>query len=195
MSRFAERRNSLIMLWNPLGGLMAIATAQRTVRSERSWHQNSLRKVGETAHVAAVCYRVRDDEIEFLLVKTRAGRWTFPKGRVEDDATRAAAAAREAYEEAGVHGHVDTLPFATYLHSKSPHIRATHAELRIEAHLCYVYGLVAPEESYRNPTWFSPNKAKRRLHDDRRFHYGSELSAVIDSAVERIARRHSKSLQ
>ena len=168
--------------------------AQRAAHSQREWHHQSWRQADATVHVAAVCYRVRDDEIEFLLVKTRAGRWTFPKGRVDDDATRAAAAEREAYEEAGVHGRVEPLPFATYLHSKAPHIRAAHAEFRVDAHLCEVYGLVAPEESYRNPTWFSPSKAKRRLHDDRRFHYGIELSAVIDRAVERIARRGSKSL-
>ena len=78
----------------------------------------------------------RDGQIEFLLVKTRAGRWTFPKGRVEDDATRSAAAAREAFEEAGVHGQVDPLPFATYLHSKAPHIRASNAEFQVDAHLC-----------------------------------------------------------
>ena len=167
--------------------------AQRNSISERQWH-HSWRGESPTAHVAAVCYRVRDGEIEFLLVKTRAGRWTFPKGRVEDDATRAAAAAREAYEEAGVHGRVEPLPFATYLHSKAPHVRAAHAEFRVDAHLCEVYGLVDPEEGYRNPTWFPPEKAKRRLHDERRFHYGSELSTVVERAVERISRRRWQSL-
>lgn len=172
-----------------------MAIAQRHATSEREWQRHPWRNERPIEHVAAVCYRVRDGEIEFLLVKTRAGRWTFPKGRVDDDATRAAAAAREAYEEAGVRGRVEALPFATYLHSKAPHIRATHAEFHVDAHLCEVRGLVAPEETYRDPTWFSPNKAKRRLHGERRFRYGSELSAVVDQAVERIARRRSKSLQ
>ncbi len=142
-----------------------------------------------TNHVAAVCYRVRDGEIEFLLVKTRAGRWTFPKGRIEDDATRAAAAAREAYEEAGVHGHVEPLPFTTYLHSKAPHVRARHAEVPVDAHLCEVRALVEPEEAYRTPTWFTAEKTKRRLHEARRPHYGAELERVVDHAVLRIASR------
>ena len=33
---------------------------------------------GDRIHVAAVCYRVKGDEPEFLLVRTRGGRWTFP---------------------------------------------------------------------------------------------------------------------
>jgi len=65
----------------------------------------------QRVHVAAVCYRVRGGEPEFLLVRTRNGHWTFPKGRVDQDATNADAAAREAYEEAGVRGSVDSVPF------------------------------------------------------------------------------------
>jgi 8-oxo-dGTP pyrophosphatase MutT (NUDIX family) len=168
--------------------------AQRISRSEREWLHRTLRVREATTHVAAICYRVRDGEIEFLLVKTRAGRWTFPKGRVEDDATRAAAAAREAYEEAGVHGRVDPLPFATYLHSKAPHIRAAHAEFDVDAHLCEVRNLVTPEEPFRDPTWFPAEKAKRRLHEERRPHYGTELARVVDQAIEQIVRRRRQSL-
>ncbi len=62
------------------------------------------------AKVAAVCYRVnRESEIEFLLVRTASGRWTFPKGGVDDDPTAAAAAAREAFEEAGVRGRIEAI--------------------------------------------------------------------------------------
>lgn len=169
--------------------------AQRVSRSEREWLHRTLRVREATTHVAAICYRVRDGQIEFLLVKTRAGRWTFPKGRVEDDATRSAAAAREAFEEAGVHGQVDPLPFATYLHSKAPHIRASNAEFQVDAHLCEVRALVTPEELFRDPTWFSAAKTKRRLHEDRRSRYGGELARVVDQALEQISQRHRKSLQ
>ena len=34
-----------------------------------------LRKLRECEQVAAVCYRVRGSDIEFLLVKTGKGRW------------------------------------------------------------------------------------------------------------------------
>ena len=46
------------------------------------------------------------------LVRTKNGHWTFPKGRVDQDATNADAAAREAFEEAGVRGSVDSVPFS-----------------------------------------------------------------------------------
>ena len=143
-------------------------------------------------HVAAVCYRIRDDgRVEFLLVRTRAGRWTFPKGGVDGDPTPAAAAAREAYEEAGVRGRVERRAFDLYLHSKNGFSRPKHA-LPVAAHLCAVVELKRPLEPYRDPTWFSPAKAKRRVEKARRRKYAAELARVIDSAVERIARQHAR---
>src|ERR1035441_4082761 len=81
------------------------------------------KSTGERIHVAAVCYRLKDDEPEFLLVRTRSGRWTFPKGGVDGDATNAEAAAREAYEEAGVKGRIEFHPFHWYFHSKRDRFR------------------------------------------------------------------------
>jgi 8-oxo-dGTP pyrophosphatase MutT (NUDIX family) len=135
--------------------------------------------------VAAVCYRIRNKDIEFLLVRTRAGRWTFPKGRIDDDPSPAHAAAREAYEEAGVHGRVDQQPFASYLHAKATGLFP--GEHSVDAHLCHVFDLSEAEESYRDPTWFSVEKSKRRLHEGRRPHHGNELERVVDAAVSLIA--------
>src|SRR5262252_11148261 len=77
-----------------------------------------LRRLRGSAQVAAVCYRVRKRGIEFLLVETRKGRWTFPKGSAEPGLTHAQAAALEAYEEAGVHGRMEEEPFARYTRRK-----------------------------------------------------------------------------
>ena len=74
-----------------------------------------LRKLRECEQVAAVCYRVRGSDIEFLLVKTGKGRWIFPKGSVEPGLTHAQAAALEAFEEAGVHGRMEEASFARYI--------------------------------------------------------------------------------
>ena len=82
------------------------------------------KSTGERIHVAAVCYRLKGDEPEFLLVRTRGGRWTFPKGGVDGDATYAEAAAREAYEEAGVEGRVELEAFHRYFHSKRDRFRS-----------------------------------------------------------------------
>jgi len=136
--------------------------------------------------VAAVCYRRKPNgAVEFLLVRTRTGRWTFPKGGVDGDPSAAAAAAREAYEEAGVRGRVEPLAFACYLHSKNCDAHT------VDAHLCEVLHLETPRERYRTPRWFSAEKAKQRLREQRPVPYAAELERVVDDAVLRVARRHS----
>ena len=141
-------------------------------------------------HVAAICYRRAEDGVQFLLVRTRAGRWTFPKGRVEGDPSRAAAAAREAFEEAGVFGRVESRPIGCYLHTKQENLHSD--EHVVDAHLCEVVSMVPPEEVHRNPTWFDPEKAKRRLCENRKPKYASELSNVVDQALQQIERRRTR---
>jgi 8-oxo-dGTP pyrophosphatase MutT (NUDIX family) len=156
-----------------------------------------LRRLKECEQVAAVCYRRRGDEIRFLLVKTDKERWIFPKGSVEPGLTHAQAAALEAFEEAGVHGRMEESSFTSYVRSRRRELRnsagrsngrSAEKEPAVNAHLCEVLRLVAPLELGRNPTWFSPEKAKRRLQEDRTTVFGAELSHVIDRAVLRIRR-------
>jgi 8-oxo-dGTP pyrophosphatase MutT (NUDIX family) len=152
-----------------------------------------LRKLRECEQVAAVCYRVRGREIEFLLVRTGKGRWIFPKGSVEPGLTHAQAAALEAFEEAGVHGRMEEASFAHYIRrrrreSRSAISRSAEKESAVNAHLCEVLRLVPPQELGRNPTWFSPEKAKRRLQEHRTPDFGNELARVVDRAVSRIRR-------
>ena len=137
--------------------------------------------------MAAVCYRVRGRRIEFLLVQTRGGRWTFPKGSAEPGLTTAQAAALEAFEEAGVHGRMEEASFARYMRSKRRIVR-TRADIEfvVTAHLCEVLSLEPPQESERNRTWFSAEKAKRRLREGRPASYGAEVARVVDRAVTRV---------
>jgi 8-oxo-dGTP pyrophosphatase MutT (NUDIX family) len=148
-----------------------------------------LRKLRGSEQVAAICYRLGKRGIEFLLVRTRGGRWTFPKGRVESGLTHAQAAALEAFEEAGVHGRIEETAFARYVHVKAPRNRPSdEIEVTISAHLCEVSRLVAPEEDDRDPTWHSAEKARRRLRDHRSSDYGDDLARIVDRAVARIQR-------
>src|SRR6266851_1260675 len=137
--------------------------------------------------VAAVCYRVRSAGIEFLLVRARRGRWTFPKGGVEPRLTRAQAAALEAFEEAGVHGRIEEASFARYSRKRGN----MRGRIVVHAYLCEVLGLDAPQEGNRNRTWFSPDKARRCLREDRTPYNGAELALVVDRAVARIQRLRS----
>src|SRR5271154_7010128 len=152
---------------------------------------SELRRLRKSEQVAAVCYRVRDRAIEFLLVQTRGGRWIFPKGSAEPGLTHAQAAALEAFEEAGVHGRIEEASFARYVRRRhAGPAESGEVELTVKAYLCEVLWLDPPQELDRRPTWFSAEKAMRRLRDERAAHYGAELVRIIESAVKRIARMH-----
>jgi 8-oxo-dGTP pyrophosphatase MutT (NUDIX family) len=156
-----------------------------------------LHKLKQCEQVAAVCYRVRGGVIEFLLVQTRKGRWIFPKGSVEPGLTHAQAAALEAFEEAGVHGRMEEASFTRYLRRRRGEARNSGAKPNrtdpaVNAHLCEVLRLVPPQEPNRNPSWFSAEKAKRRLQEDRAPDFGTELAGVVDRAVSRIRRSRSR---
>jgi 8-oxo-dGTP pyrophosphatase MutT (NUDIX family) len=158
----------------------------RALNWPKDIHTNS---TGERIHVAAVCFRLKGDEPEFLLVRTRSGRWTFPKGGVDGDDTHAEAAAREAFEEAGVKGEVEPEPFHWYFHSKRTRFRSHRSIVPVQAHLCEVERLVSPKEVDRDPTWFKADKARRRLQENRSPELASEVIQVIDRAVHRILTR------
>jgi 8-oxo-dGTP pyrophosphatase MutT (NUDIX family) len=160
-----------------------------------------LRQSPGRQQVAAVCYRTGSQGLEFLLIQTRGGRWIFPKGGVEPGLTQAQSAALEAFEEAGVHGRIEEMPFARYHNgnanrkssskSRKNTRKADDAGTRgesVTAHLCEVSYLEPPQEANRNPTWFSPEKAKRRLLEDRAAQFGDELAGLVDRAVTRIRR-------
>jgi 8-oxo-dGTP pyrophosphatase MutT (NUDIX family) len=141
--------------------------------------------------VAAICYRIQDGDVSFLLVRTRSGRWTFPKGGVDPGLSCAESAAREAFEEAGVYGRIAPRPLMRYLHSKRTSLReGRRQEMTVEAYLLQVLRQGTPLEDGREPTWFSPEKARKRLADGRSAEYAEEIVAVIDRALHRILRHH-----
>ena len=138
--------------------------------------------------VAAVCYRRHGPAIEFLLVNTNGGgKWTFPKGTPEPAISHSQAAEQEAWEEAGVRGHIEPRHFHLYLHSKgvfwkSPGVR----EFVVKAFLMEVEQLETGHEPERNPTWFSADEAKKTLSKGREVKYAREMQAVVDRAVEHL---------
>ncbi len=147
---------------------------------------SQLRQIRGREQAAAVCYRVSKRGVEILLVRTRSGRWTFPKGGIEPGLTYAQSAALEAFEEAGVHGRIEALAFARYVRRASSKSEAK--VVLVHAYLCEVSRLGKPQESKRNRTWFLPEKAKRRLLEGRASGCGAELAAVVDRAVSRVRR-------
>ncbi|HEX4485132.1 MAG TPA: NUDIX domain-containing protein [Terriglobales bacterium] len=134
--------------------------------------------------VAAVCYRWHAGIIQFLLVRTGGGRWTFPKGCSEPDLSYAQAAAVEAFEEAGVHGRMEEACFTQYVLRSGK--KAGEKGLTLRAYLCEVTRQVSPEESKRRPTWLSATGTKKKLREGRMVKDGAELCRVVDCAATRI---------
>lgn len=166
-------------------------------RPERPVRLSQLRRLRECEQVAAVCYRLGSEGVEFLLVRTRGSRrWTFPKGSTETGLTHAQAAALEAFEEAGVHGRIEEASFTRYVRRKKSDGRksrgASEKETAVNAHLCEVSRLSPPQESNRDRTWFSAQDARRRLREGREAREGASFARVVDRAVERLERLHSR---
>ncbi len=63
-------------------------------------------------------FRKYKGEIEILLVTTRKGNWTIPKGIIEDNHTPQESALKESVEEAGVWGIVSDNIVGTYRYKK-----------------------------------------------------------------------------
>ena len=108
--------------------------------------------------VAALCWRRLGDAVEVLLITSReTGRWVIPKGWPMTGRSAAEAAGREAWQEAGVRGQVQTLPLGNYLYDK--------VMVPPEVLLCSVsvYALEVaaikdrfPEADQRQRSWFDP---------------------------------------
>ena len=144
--------------------------------------------------VAAVCYRRRETAIEFLLVNTNGGnKWTFPKGAPEALMSHSQAAAREAWEEAGARGTIEPRHFHLYLHSKGVFWKPPGVqEFMVKAFLMEVEAVGVAMEDMRNPTWFSPEDARKILAKGREVKYAREIQAVVDRALEHL--RHERPL-
>jgi diadenosine hexaphosphate hydrolase (ATP-forming) len=127
-----------------------------------------------------------DGSVQFILIRTRTGRWTFPKGHVEEGETLWAAAQREALEEACVRGAVESEPFVIF-----PHVQRDSdgrcAELTVAAYLLRVESDCDAPEQGRNPTWFGPQEAKQRLAERRSPRHQQAYFDVIDEACRRLA--------
>jgi 8-oxo-dGTP pyrophosphatase MutT (NUDIX family) len=136
--------------------------------------------------VAAVCYRVMAGSPEFLLVGTTGGRWTFPKGKVDEGEDPSFAAKREAFEEAGAEGEIERSRLTSYRHQKKEW-KSRGVEIPIDAYLLSVTKTSPPPERGREQTWFGVDQTREALSEGRSFKYAEELRRVVAMATERIA--------
>jgi len=102
---------------------------------------------GPRIQAGVVPFRTSASGTELLLITSNTSKvWIFPKGTIEAGQTAPQAAAREAFEEAGVSGPLLTEPIGTY----------RYARLDVE----YVVEMFAMEVEREHDNW--PEKAARQ---------------------------------
>lgn len=119
------------------------------------------------AQYAALCYRKAKGKVEVLLVTSRdTGRWVLPKGWPIKGLAPPQAAAREAFEEAGIEGAVSNLSVGQFSYLKR---MTTGEDLPC---IVAVYALKTarqldefPEKGQRQRKWFRPQKAALRVQE------------------------------
>jgi 8-oxo-dGTP pyrophosphatase MutT (NUDIX family) len=123
--------------------------------------------VGARNQFGALCWRMRKARPEILLITSRdTGRWVIPKGWPMDSLSPDKAAAREAWEEAGVEGQMTpaALGYFAYRKGLTPQSAVPCVvevfSLRVER-LADDY----PERGQRRRKWFSPEKAARKVDE------------------------------
>lgn len=109
----------------------------------------------------AICLRRNENSrLEVLLVGSkRNGRWGVPKGHLDPGETSDAAAAREAFEEAGVLGAINSAPFGSFRYNKDSNPNT----YEVTVHLLEVTSIAAnfPEKMIRKTKWFPIKSAAR----------------------------------
>ena len=123
-------------------------------------------KTATRAQFAALCWRMKKDQLEICLITSRTrGRWILPKGWPMHKQTPAAAAATEAYEEAGLRGDVQDICLGVYSYSKPNKLRkAAIVTLVYPMHVTHVHS-DWPEKDDRRRKWFSQKKAAKKLDE------------------------------
>ena len=148
----------------------------------RELRDNKARK--SYLQVGALCYRHSKKGIRVLLVTSReTRRWIIPKGWPMKRRTPAGAAAREAYEEAGVHGVISqkSVGFFTYRKDMG---RGNRIHCTVRVFPMQVTDMLKkfPESRERKLKWFTPKKAAKKVREP-------ELKALIRHVSKDLAER------
>ncbi|MGV1790598.1 MULTISPECIES: NUDIX hydrolase [Rhizobium] len=134
---------------------------------------------------AALCYRVKKKtgDLEVLLLTSRdTGRWVIPKGWPMPGKLSHEVAAREAYEEAGVRGTVETEPLGSFGYDK---LLKDGIEIpcRVQVYALEVSELAKnfKEKGERSLEWVSCKEAAERVREP-------ELSGIILGFAQRMVK-------
>ncbi len=116
--------------------------------------------------VAALCFRKRKGRVDILLITSRqTRRWVIPKGWPMPPLKDYNAARREAFEEAGVEGHLQRKKFGSFSYAK---LRLKDSlAIRVDVYLFEVEleKKTWPEMRERERRWFGVDEAAHRVQE------------------------------
>ena len=129
----------------------------------------AIKPAGPAPHlqVGALCWRRSPKGLRILLITSRdTGRWVIPKGWPMRNRTDSGAAAREAWEEAGLRGEISSRSIGIYIYLKSLGtgvrvpcvVRVFPLQVR-EMERKY------PENGQRRVKWFDLDKAAGKVDE------------------------------
>lgn len=125
------------------------------------------RKTEFRSQFGALCYRIRKEEVQVLLITSReTKRWIIPKGWPMAGEKPAEAASTEAFEEAGVTGKSSNLCIGLYSYKKRlegkkflPVVVSVFPVRVKNLHSTW------PEKEVRRRKWFSLEKAAKKVKE------------------------------
>jgi 8-oxo-dGTP pyrophosphatase MutT (NUDIX family) len=132
----------------------------------------------------ALPFRIEDGVVQVLLATSReTRRWVIPKGWPMKGKSPHRSAAREAFEEAGVKGSVETRALGSYSYEKRLKDGAT-VTCRVEVFPLRVEQQRRrwPEHAQRETKWFDPAEAAAAVQEP-------ELATLIGQIGEFVAAR------
>jgi len=118
--------------------------------------------------IAALPFRFDDGQLRVMLITSReTRRWVIPKGWPMRGLKPHRAAEREAYEEAGLKGHVGKVAVGTYAYKKRlANGVAVPCEVSVFPLQVTSQRKRWPEMSQRDGRWFSPEEAADLVHEE-----------------------------
>ena len=140
---------------------------------------------------AALPYRQRQDgEIQIRLITSReTRRWVIPKGWPMKGLSPSKAAAREAYEEAGLLGAISSEPLGLYSYDKRLTLQTVPCDVMVFPLKVKRYVKKWPERSERFGFWFSVESAAAAVQEE-------DLRTIIlafgDQMAARFAEKRSR---
>ena len=124
---------------------------------------------GTPLQVAALPYRSHARGRDILLITSRrSGRWILPKGWPHHGTSLAQSAAREAYEEAGIHGTIWQHEIGRFITTKAMQDGSVSYPVAVFALKVEVELEVWPECADRRRQWFALAEASGIIAPDQR---------------------------